>query len=81
MANILDFLFVPSDGFASLGGFSSSMSARNEFGVPGLGKIPGTGRLFRNVAQGGELSTVRVGIGARVISLEEEEQRFLEAGK
>jgi len=72
---------VPTDGLASLGGTSSSMSARNEFGVPGLGKIPGTGRLFRNVGQGSELSTVRVGVSARVISLEEEERRFLENGK
>jgi len=72
---------VPTDGLASLGGFSSSMSARNEFGVPGLGKLPGTGRLFRNVAQGSELSTLRVGVSARVISMEEEERRFLEQGR
>lgn len=72
---------VPSGGLASLGGFSNSMTARNEFGVPGLGKVPYGGRLFRNVAQGADQSSIRIGVSARVISLAEEEQRFLEQGR
>src|SRR5262245_58821338 len=72
---------VPADGFASLGGFDSSMSASNEFGVPGLGHIPYAGRLFRNVGQGSSTSRVGLGITARVFSLLEEDERLLaEAG-
>jgi len=68
---------VPADGFASLGGFDSSMSARNEFGVPGLGHIPYAGRLFRNVGQGSSTSRVGLGVSARVFSLLEEDERLL----
>lgn len=68
---------VPSDGFASLGGYSSRMESRNEFGPPMVSKVPYLGRLFRNVGYGADLSTHSVGVSARIFSMEEEEQRFL----
>jgi hypothetical protein len=72
---------VPDGGLASLGGTSSSFAARNEFGVPGLGKLPYGDRLFRNIGQGGEIRTTRVGVSARIISLEEEERRLLDGDR
>jgi hypothetical protein len=68
---------VPDGGTAVLGGYSSLAEARNEFGVPGLGNIPYAGKLFRNVGYGREVRSFRALVGVRIISLQEEEERFL----
>ncbi len=68
---------VPDGGTAVVGGFTQSSEARNEFGTPGLGKVPYLGRLFRNTASGRQTSSARLSVSVRIISLEEEEQKLL----
>ena len=51
--------------------------ARNEFGTPGLGKIPYASRLFKNIATGRQTTSSRIGVSVRIISLEEEERKLL----
>src|SRR5262249_38502573 len=71
---------VPDGGTASVGGVSSLSEGPNEFGPPLLSNTPYLGRLFRNVGYGREVSNFRVLVGVRIISMAEEEQRFLEQG-
>jgi hypothetical protein len=68
---------VPDGGTAVAGGYSRYAEARNEFGPPGLSRIPYASRLFKNVGYGRDVGSFRVLIGVRVISLREEEERFL----
>ncbi len=66
---------VPDGGSVNLGGYSQLSEGRNEFGTPGLGKLPFAGRGFRNVSSGRQVTTTRVNVRARVIDLREEEYR------
>jgi hypothetical protein len=66
---------VPDGGSVTLASYTQVSEGRTEFGVPGLGQLPYIGRGFRNVGTGRSTLSVRVGIGARIIDLEEEEER------
>ena len=70
-------VMVPDGGTAVLGGFQSSAEARNEFGPPGLGKVPYLNRLFNNTAYGKQTTSSRIGVSVRIISMEEEERKLL----
>src|SRR5205085_11377148 len=71
---------IPDRGTVVVGGYSSLVEARNEFGPPGLSNIPYANRLFRNVGYGRQTSSSRLLLGVRIISLREEEERFLAQG-
>ena len=66
---------IPDRGSATLGGYSLLSSGRNEFGVPGVGKVPYAGRAVGNVGYGREATVGRVSASVRIISLREEEFR------
>jgi type II secretory pathway component GspD/PulD (secretin) len=66
---------VPDRGQVLLGGYSRVSEGRNEFGTPGLGKVPYLGRGFGNVGYGREVKTGQVIVGVRIINLYEEEER------
>jgi Flp pilus assembly secretin CpaC len=66
---------VPDRGQVLVGGYSRVSESRNEFGVPGLGKVPYVGRGFNNVGTGRDVKTVQVIAGVRIINLYEEEER------
>jgi Bacterial type II and III secretion system protein len=68
---------VPDGGTAVIGGSQSSSEGRNEFGPPGLSKVPYVNRLFKNVATGKQVSSSRIGVSVRIISMEEEERKLL----
>ena len=62
-------------GQVLLGGYSRVSEGRNEFGTPGLGKVPYLGRGLGNVGYGREVKTGQVIVGVRIINLYEEEER------
>jgi general secretion pathway protein D len=66
---------VPDGGSVNLGGSNQLSEGRNEFGTPGLGKLPYVGRGFRNVGSGRQTTSTRVNVRARIIDLREEEER------
>jgi type II secretory pathway component GspD/PulD (secretin) len=66
---------VPDGGSVSLGGYSQFSEGRSELGTPGLGRTPYLSRGFRNVGYGRSTVGSRVRVGARIISLREEEYR------
>jgi len=66
---------VPDGGEALVAGYSSRSEGRNEFGVPGLGKVPYLDRGFRNVGAGTSIRRSTVSVRARIIILSEEEER------
>jgi Flp pilus assembly secretin CpaC len=68
-------VMVPDRGTALLGGYSRVSEGRNEYGVPGVGKVPYLGRGFRNVGYGRSIATGRVSVSVRIIDLREEEYR------
>jgi hypothetical protein len=68
---------VPDGGTVVVGGFKSSMEGRNEFGVPGLGKVPYLGRLGRNTSYGRQGTSVQINVSTRIIDLAEEDRRLL----
>ncbi len=67
---------VPDGGTILLGGIKRLSEGRNEFGVPGLDKIPYLNRLFRNVAIGRETSSLMMMVTPRIIIEEEEEEKL-----
>ncbi|HYT95447.1 MAG TPA: hypothetical protein VEL76_42400, partial [Gemmataceae bacterium] len=71
---------IPDGGTVVVGGYSSMVEARNEFGPPLLSNVPYANRLFRNVGYGRQSGSARVLLGVRIISLREEEERFLSQG-
>ncbi len=68
---------VPDRGSANVAGYSSLAEGRNEFGPPGLSQIPYVSRLFRNIGYGRQQRSFRLNVSARIISMQEEEERFL----
>jgi hypothetical protein len=70
-------LTVPDGGTAVVGGYRSFAEGSNEFGTPGVGKVPYLSRLFRNRATGRQVSSSGISVSVRVISLEEEERKLL----
>lgn len=68
---------VPDGGSAFLGGVSRGQIGSNSRGVPGLGGIPGAGRLFRNEAIGGSFGTSTVTVHATIIDTEELDRAVL----
>ena len=70
-------VLVPDGGTLVLGGYSFQADTRNEYGVPGLGKIPYLSRGVRNVGASSVSGSSRISISVRVIRMEEEEARFL----
>jgi type II secretory pathway component GspD/PulD (secretin) len=68
-------VLVPDGGSATVASFSDAAEGRTEYGVPGLGKVPYFGRLFRNVGYGRQMRTRRAIVSVRVIDLREEEYR------
>ena len=59
-----------------LGGIKRLREGRNEFGVPGLSKIPYVNRLFRNVGIGRETQSLMLMVTPRIIIQEEEESKL-----
>ena len=70
-------VLVPDGGVAVQSSVSSALEARNEAGVPILGKVPYLGRGFRNVGTGSSISTVQRSVSVRIISLIEEDAKLL----
>ena len=66
---------VPDGGSALVGGYSSFREGRNEFGSPVLGKTPIGSRLGGNRGYGRTVTSQRISVGVRIISLAEEEAR------
>lgn len=66
---------VPDGSTALLGSYSRVSEGRNEFGTPGIGKLPYVGRLNRNVGVGHQVQSVQSSATIRVIDLAEEEYR------
>jgi general secretion pathway protein D len=66
---------VPDGGTVTVGGYSQLSEGRNEFGTPGLGRVPFSGRGFRNVSSGRTAVSGRVTARVRIIDLREEEYR------
>ncbi len=66
---------VPDGGTAFLGGIDRAREGSVSRGVPLLGKVPGVNRLFRNEGIGREFSSSSFSVTARIINLEEEEER------
>ena len=66
---------IPDRGSATLGGYSLLSSGRNEFGVPGIGKVPYAGRAVGNVGYGRQTTIGRVNASVRIIDIREEEFR------
>jgi hypothetical protein len=71
---------VPDGGTVAVDTYRSVSEGRSEFGPPGLSNIPYLDRLFRNTGYG--RTTRRTGLSAsvRIISMEEEEERFRQMG-
>jgi general secretion pathway protein D len=67
---------VPDGGTILLGGIKRLSEGRNEFGVPGLDKIPYLNRLFRNVSIGRDCSSLMMMVTPRIIIQEEEEEKL-----
>jgi hypothetical protein len=68
---------VPDGGVATVARYGTYSEARNEFGTPGLGKVPYVGRGFRNIGYGRAISSSSISVRVRVFSLAEEEERQL----
>jgi hypothetical protein len=66
---------VPDGGTVLLGGIDRAREGQVSRGVPLLGKVPGVNRLFRNEGIGREFSSSSFSVTARIIILEEEEER------
>src|SRR5262249_54411053 len=66
---------VPDGGTVLLGGLKRLSEGRNEFGPPGLSKIPYLDRLVRNVGYGRDVQNIMMMVTPRVIINEEEELR------
>ena len=67
---------VPDGGTVLLGGIKRLKEGRNEYGVPGLDKIPYINRLFRNVAVGRDTQSLMMMVTPRIIIQEEEEGKL-----
>jgi general secretion pathway protein D len=67
---------VPDGGTVLLGGIKRLSEGRNEFGVPGLSKIPYVNRLFKNVGIGRDTSSLMLMVTPRIIIQEEEESKM-----
>ncbi|MGE0758536.1 MAG: hypothetical protein AB7O38_16030 [Pirellulaceae bacterium] len=67
---------VPDGGTILLGGIKRLSEGRNEFGVPGLSKIPYVNRLFKNVGIGRDTSSLMLMVTPRIIIQEEEESKL-----
>ena len=67
---------VPDGGTVLLGGIKRMAEARNEFGVPLLGKVPYVDRLFRNVGIGRTSDSLMMMVTPHIIIQEEEEERL-----
>ena len=70
-------VLIPDRGSMSLGGINRSSVGRSEFGVPGIGGVPGVGRLFANRAIGGQVQASRVNAGATIMDLQELDRQVL----
>lgn len=66
---------VPDGGTTFMGGVKRLSEGSTERGVPGLGKVPGLNRLFKNRGIGREVSARNVAVTARIINFEEEEEK------
>src|SRR5947207_12316200 len=58
---------VPDGGEVLAGGYSSAHEGRNEFGTPGLGKIPLLNRGLNNVGYGRSIRKSTVSVRVRII--------------
>ena len=63
---------VPDGGTALIGSYSRVSEGRNEYGVPGLGKLPVVGRLYRNIGAGRQVQTIQASASVRIIDLAED---------
>jgi general secretion pathway protein D len=67
---------VPDGGTILLGGIKRLAEGRNEFGVPGLSKLPYVNRFFKNVGIGRDTSSLMLMVTPRIIIQEEEERKL-----
>jgi len=79
--NIQTTVVCPDGGTVLLGGLKTLSEGRNEFGPPGLSKIPYLNRLFKNVGIGRETSHVMIMVTPRIIINSEEEINQTEGGR
>ncbi len=70
---------VPDRGSAQLGGVRRAAVGSTSRGVPGLGRMPGAGRLFKNRAIGSTSSVSNLRVHATIIDLNEMDQAILAA--
>jgi len=70
-------VLVPDGGTALIGGSRSGAIGSVSRGVPGLGRIPGAGRLFRNQATGGSFGVSTMTVTATIIDTEELDRMLL----
>ncbi len=75
--NVRTVVSVPDGGSISLGGVSRNTSGSISRGVPGLGSVPGAGRLFRNRGIGGTSNASGSAVSARIIVMSELEEDVL----
>lgn len=76
VVTVMTTVSVPDGGTILLGGIKRLQEGRNEFGVPGLDKIPYVNRLFKNQSIGRETSSLMMMVTPRIIIQEEEEERM-----
>ena len=70
-------VLVPDRGRAVLGGVNRGQAGTVSRGVPGLGGIPGAGRLFNNRASGSSIGGSTVSVTATIIDLNELDEAVL----
>lgn len=68
---------VPDRGGMLVGGVDRASYGSSTFGVPGLGDVPGAGRLFKNRGIGSEIRTSRLFAGATIMDLDELDRAVL----
>jgi hypothetical protein len=70
-------IVVPDQGATFLGGINRSSMGRNEFGVPGLGKLPFVNRLFNNRSIGQDMNSGNVWVTAKIHDFDAMEEALL----
>jgi hypothetical protein len=70
-------VLVPDRGTALLGGVSRARYGRIQRGTPLIGRLPGIGRPFNNVATGSELGVSTIGVTAYIHDFEAMDKALL----
>jgi hypothetical protein len=68
---------VPDRGSVHMGGINRASTGRNEFGTPGLGKLPFLGRPFKSTAIGQQYGASNVSVSAYIHDFEAMDEYLL----